>query len=137
MGNYRAWIFISTGENSASGHRCLGLIWNFEIRLMTFWERWGKSLGLKSLCRWAVQLNYEMKENQWKFTAKQKMKWKNERGLKFVLCYNLLKILLKRKNHVGGNFSQMMRIISYEREKISIDYCLFFKNNFPDFQHYL
>ena len=36
-----------------------------------------------------------------------------------MLCYNLIKILLKRKNHVGGNFSQMMRIISYEREKKS------------------
>ena len=57
------------------------------------------------------------KKNQWKFTAKQKWNEKNEKSLKFVLCYNLLKILLKRKNHVGGNFSQMMRIISNEREK--------------------
>ena len=53
--------------------------------------------------------------------CKTKMKWKNERGLKFVLCYNLIKILLKRKNHVGGNFSQMMRIISYEREKKNLN----------------
>ena len=44
---------------------------------------------------------------------------KNEKSLKFVLCYNLLKILLKRKNHVGGNFSQVMRIISNERENLN------------------
>lgn len=50
-----------------------------------------------------------------------------------MLCYNLIKILLKRKNHVGGNFSQMMRIISYEREKISIDYCLFLRTIYQIF----
>ena len=37
-----------------------------------------------------------------------------------MLCYNFcLKILLERKNHVGGNFSQMMRKISDERENLN------------------
>ena len=34
-----------------------------------------------------------------------------------MLCYNFAKNFAKKKNHVGGNFSQMMRIISNEREK--------------------
>ena len=67
------------------------------------------------------------KKNQWKFTAKQKWNEKSEKSLKFVLCYNSAKNFAKKKNHVGGNFSQMMRKVSNEREKkISIDYCLFF-----------
>ena len=63
---------------------------------------------------------------------------RNEKSLKFVLCYNSAKNFAKKKNHVGGNFSQMMRKVSNEREKKSqsIIACSF-KNNIPDFQHYL
>ena len=44
---------------------------------------------------------------------------KNAKSLKFVLCYNLLKNFAKKKNHVGENISQMMRIISNERENLN------------------
>ena len=44
---------------------------------------------------------------------------RNEKSLKFVLCYNSAKNFAKRKNHVGGNISQMMRIISNERENLN------------------
>ena len=37
------------------------------------------------------------------------------------------------KNHVGGNFSQMMRIISGEREKISIRFACSCKEQFSRF----
>ena len=45
---------------------------------------------------------------------------KNEKSLKFVLCYNFAKnFARKKKNHVGGNFSQVMRKISNERENLN------------------
>ena len=36
-----------------------------------------------------------------------------------MLCYNFAKNFAKKENHVGGNFSQVMRKISNERENLN------------------
>ena len=79
----RAWIFISKGEFCIRTHvfRVNLTLW---IWVNDFWERWGKILGLKYPDRWAIQLNYEMKEKSMEVYCKTKIKWKNEKSLKFV-----------------------------------------------------